>query len=77
KYTSMAKMRMLQHKIKAMRESLADDKQRQSPEMMALYKAEKVNPLGGCFPLILQMPIFLARYYILCASVTLRHAPFI
>ncbi|VTN12776.1 Oxa1Ec [Raoultella terrigena] len=54
-----------------------DDKQRQSQEMMALYKAEKVNPLGGCFPLIIQMPIFLALYYMLSASVELRHAPFI
>ena len=48
----MAKMRMLQPKIAAMRERLGDDKQRQSQEMMALYKAEKVNPLGGCFPQI-------------------------
>ncbi|MCS5945617.1 membrane protein insertase YidC [Klebsiella variicola subsp. variicola] len=76
-YTSMAKMRMLQPKIQAMRERLGDDKQRQSQEMMALYKAEKVNPLGGCFPLIIQMPIFLALYYMLSASVELRHAPFI
>ncbi|MEX3020660.1 membrane protein insertase YidC [Kluyvera sp. STS39-E] len=76
-YTSMAKMRMLQPKIAAMRERLGDDKQRQSQEMMALYKAEKVNPLGGCFPLIIQMPIFLALYYMLSASVELRHAPFI
>ena len=75
-YTSMAKMRMLQPKIKAMRERLGDDKQRMSQEMMALYKAEKVNPLGGCFPLLIQMPIFLALYYMLSASVELRHAPF-
>ncbi|MCS2151500.1 membrane protein insertase YidC [Scandinavium goeteborgense] len=75
-YTSMAKMRMLQPKIAAMRERLGDDKQRQSQEMMALYKAEKVNPLGGCFPLVIQMPIFLALYYMLMGSVELRHAPF-
>ncbi|BDH47807.1 membrane protein insertase YidC [Salmonella enterica subsp. enterica serovar Choleraesuis] len=75
-YTSMAKMRMLQPKIQAMRERLGDDKQRQSQEMMALYKAEKVNPLGGCFPLIIQMPIFLALYYMLMGSVELRHQPF-
>ncbi|MDU7353889.1 MAG: membrane protein insertase YidC, partial [Citrobacter freundii] len=75
-YTSMAKMRMLQPKIQAMRERLGDDKQRQSQEMMALYKAEKVNPLGGCFPLIIQMPIFLALYYMLMGSIELRHAPF-
>ncbi|WP_313047931.1 membrane protein insertase YidC, partial [Atlantibacter subterraneus] len=57
-YTSMAKMRLLQPKIQAMRERLGDDKQRISQEMMALYKSEKVNPLGGCFPLLIQMPIF-------------------
>ncbi|EGT5662102.1 membrane protein insertase YidC [Cronobacter dublinensis] len=75
-YTSMAKMRLLQPKIQAMRERLGDDKQRMSQEMMALYKAEKVNPLGGCFPLLIQMPIFLALYYMLMGSVELRHAPF-
>ncbi|AWK14960.1 membrane protein insertase YidC [Candidatus Fukatsuia symbiotica] len=76
-YTSMAKMRMLQPKLTAMRERIGDDKQRMSQEMMALYKAEKVNPLGGCLPLIIQMPIFLALYYMLMSSVELRHAPFI
>ncbi|MEA1062913.1 membrane protein insertase YidC [Erwinia sp. HR93] len=75
-YTSMAKMRMLQPKIQAMRERLGEDKQRISQEMMALYKTEKVNPLGGCFPLLIQMPIFLALYYMLMGSVELRHAPF-
>ncbi|CNB42490.1 membrane protein insertase YidC [Yersinia similis] len=76
-YTSMAKMRLLQPKLAAMRERIGDDKQRMSQEMMALYKAEKVNPLGGCLPLIIQMPIFLALYYMLMSSVELRHAPFI
>ncbi len=75
-YTSMAKMRMLQPKLQAMRERIGDDKQRMSQEMMALYKEEKVNPLGGCFPLLIQMPIFLALYYMLMGSVELRHAPF-
>lgn len=75
-YTSMAKMRMLQPKIQTMRERIGDDKQRMSQEMMALYKAEKVNPLGGCLPLIIQMPIFLALYYMLMGTVQLRHAPF-
>lgn len=75
-YTSMAKMRMLQPKMQAMRERLGDDKQRMSQEMMALYKAEKVNPLGGCFPMLIQMPIFLALYYMLMGSIELRHAPF-
>ncbi|MBA0164291.1 membrane protein insertase YidC [Pectobacterium versatile] len=75
-YTSMAKMRLLQPKLQAMRERIGDDKQRMSQEMMALYKSEKVNPLGGCFPLLIQMPIFLALYYMLMGSVELRHAPF-
>lgn len=75
-YTSMAKIRMLQPKLVMMRERLGGDKQRQSQEMMALYKAEKVNPLGGCLPLMIQMPIFLALYYMLSSSVELRHAPF-
>lgn len=75
-YTAMAKMHMLQPKVKAIRERIGDDKQRMSQEMMALYKSEKVNPLGGCLPLIIQMPIFLALYYMLMGSVELRHAPF-
>lgn len=76
-YTSMAKMRMLQPKLQEMRERIGDDRQRMSQEMMALYKKEKVNPLGGCLPLILQMPIFIALYWTLMESVELRHAPFI
>ncbi|TKI07288.1 membrane protein insertase YidC [Martelella alba] len=75
-YTSMAKMRMLQPKLAAMRERIGGDKQRMSQEMMALYKAEKVNPLGGCLPLVIQMPIFLALYYMLMGSIELRGAPF-
>ncbi|ATF09541.1 membrane protein insertase YidC [Candidatus Enterovibrio altilux] len=76
-YTSMAKMRMLQPKLTEMRERIGDDRQRMSQEMMSLYKKEKVNPLGGCFPLILQMPIFIALYWALMESVELRHTPFI
>jgi len=75
-YTSMAKMRLLQPKIQAMRERVGDDRQRMSQEMMALYKSEKVNPLGGCFPVILQMPIFISLYWSLMEAVGLRHAPF-
>ncbi|MCS0319713.1 membrane protein insertase YidC [Vibrio diabolicus] len=75
-YTSMAKMRMLQPKLQAMRERIGDDRQRMSQEMMELYKKEKVNPLGGCLPLILQMPIFIALYWALMESVELRHSPF-
>ncbi len=76
-YTSMAKMRMLQPKLQEMRERIGDDRQRMSQEMMELYKREKVNPLGGCLPLILQMPIFIALYWALMESVELRHAPFV
>lgn len=76
-YTSAAKIRILQPKIKLIREKFGDNKQRLSQEMMNLYKSEKLNPLGGCLPLLIQMPIFLALYYMLMSSVELRHAPFI
>ena len=75
-YTSMAKMRMLQPKLTAMRERIGDDRQRMSQEMMELYKKEKVNPLGGCLPIVLQMPIFISLYWALMESVELRHSPF-
>ncbi len=75
-YTSMAKMRMLQPKLAAMRERIGDDRQRMSQEMMELYKKEKVNPLGGCLPIVLQMPIFISLYWALMESVELRHSPF-
>ena len=75
-YTSMAKMRMLQPKIAALRERFGDDRQKMSQGMMELYKKEKVNPLGGCLPILVQMPIFIALYWALMESVELRHAPF-
>ncbi|MDO4429980.1 MAG: membrane protein insertase YidC [Lonepinella koalarum] len=75
-YTSMAKMRMLQPKLQEMRERFGEDRQRMSQEMMKLYKEEKVNPLGGCLPLLLQMPIFIALYWTFMEAVELRHAPF-
>ena len=75
-YTSMAKMRLLQPKIQALRDRFGDDRQKVSKAMMELYKEEKVNPLGGCFPILLQMPIFIALYWSLMESVELRHAPF-
>lgn len=75
-YTSMAEMRMLQPKLQAMRERIGDDRQRMSQEMMELYKKEKVNPLGGCLPIFLQMPIFISLYWALMESVELRHSPF-
>lgn len=76
-YISMAKMRMLQPQLEAMRERIGDNARLQSQEMIAIYKSAKVNPLGGCLPLIIQMPIFLALYYMLSSSIELRHAPFI
>ncbi|EGP05529.1 membrane protein insertase YidC [Pasteurella multocida] len=75
-YTSMAKMRMLQPKLQEMRERFGEDRQRMSQEMMKLYKEEKVNPLGGCLPILLQMPIFIALYWTFLEAVELRHAPF-
>ena len=75
-YTSMAKMRLLQPKIKELRDRYGDDRQKVSKAMMELYKKEKVNPLGGCFPILLQMPIFIALYWSLMEAVELRHAPF-
>ncbi len=75
-YTSMAKMRMLQPKMQEMRERFGEDRQRMSQEMMKLYRDEKVNPLGGCLPLLIQMPIFLALYWTFMEAVELRHAPF-
>ena len=75
-YTSMAKMRLLQPKIKALRDRYGEDRQKVSKAMMEMYKKEKVNPLGGCFPILLQMPIFIALYWSLMEAVQLRHAPF-
>ncbi|MCK7460281.1 membrane protein insertase YidC [Idiomarina aminovorans] len=76
-YVSMAKMRMLQPKMTALRERYGSDRQKMSGAMMKLYKEEKVNPLGGCLPMLLQLPIFLALYWVLLESVELRHSAFI
>jgi YidC/Oxa1 family membrane protein insertase len=76
-YVSMAKMRNLAPKMHAIKDRVGDDRQKMSQAMMELYKKEKVNPVGGCFPLLLQMPIFLALYWVLLESVELRHADFI
>jgi YidC/Oxa1 family membrane protein insertase len=76
-YTSMAKMRAIQPKMLEIKDRYADDKQRQSKEMMALYGKEGVNPLGGCLPMLVQMPVFISLYWVLLESVELRHAPFI
>jgi YidC/Oxa1 family membrane protein insertase len=75
-YTSMAKMRNLQPKLTEMKERFGDDRQKMGQAMMELYKKEKVNPMGGCLPILLQMPIFIALYWALLESYELRHAPF-
>ncbi|ABE57048.1 protein translocase subunit yidC [Shewanella denitrificans OS217] len=75
-YTSMAKMRNLQPKLADMKERFGDDRQKMGQAMMELYKKEKVNPMGGCLPILLQMPIFIALYWVLLESYELRHAPF-
>lgn len=76
-YRSMAAMKRLQPKIKALQERFKDNKQELSKEMIGLYKKEKVNPLGGCFPLLIQIPVFIALYWVIVESVQLRQAPFI
>lgn len=74
-YRSMAKMRVIAPEMQRMKEEFGEDRLRFSQEMMALYRREQVNPLSGCLPLLLQMPIFLALYWVLMESVELRHAP--
>ena len=76
-YRSMARMRKVQPKMVDIREQYADDKQKQSQAMMELYRKEKVNPMGGCLPILVQIPVFIALYWVLLESVELRHAPFI
>ena len=75
-YESMAKMRVLAPKMTQLKDRFGDDRQKMSQAMMELYRKEKVNPAGGCLPLIIQMPIFLALYWVFLESVELRHAPF-
>jgi len=75
-YKSMANMRRVQPKLLDIREQYADDKQKQSQAMMELYKKEKINPMGGCLPILVQMPVFIGLYWMLMESVELRHAPF-
>ena len=76
-YTSMAKMRLLQPKLTEIKERYKDDRQKIGAETMKLYKTEKVNPLGGCLPLLIQMPIFIALYWTLMESTELRQSSFI
>ena len=76
-YYSMAKMRAIAPRLQALKEEHGDDRMKMSQEMMGIYKEEKVNPMAGCLPILMQMPIFLALYWVLVESVELRHAPWI
>ncbi len=75
-YRSMAKMRVLAPKMQRLKEQYGNDRQRMQQAMMELYKTEQINPLGGCLPILVQIPVFIALYWVLLASVELRHAPF-
>ena len=75
-YKSMAKMKVLGPKLQKLKEQYGDDKQKMNQAMMELYKTEKVNPLGGCLPIVIQIPVFISLYWVLLAAVELRHAPF-
>src|SRR5207244_7549825 len=74
-FQSMAAMRKLQPKMKAIQERFKDDKARQQQEILKLYQAEKVNPAAGCLPIVIQIPIFYALYKVLLVSVEMRHQP--
>jgi YidC/Oxa1 family membrane protein insertase len=76
-YKSMAKMRVMAPRLKTLKETYGDDKQKFQQAMMDLYRKEKINPLGGCLPILVQIPFFIALYWVLLASVELRDAPFI
>jgi YidC/Oxa1 family membrane protein insertase len=76
-YRSMARMRAVQPKLMDIREQYAEDRAKQSQAMMELYKKEKINPMGGCLPILVQMPVFIGLYWMLMESVELRHAPFV
>jgi YidC/Oxa1 family membrane protein insertase len=76
-YKSMAKMKLITPRLTKLREMYANDRARMNQAMMELYKTEKINPLGGCFPILVQIPVFIALYWTLLAAIELRHAPFI
>ncbi len=76
-YKSMANMRKLQPEMARLKDLYGDDRQKMSQETMGLYKREKVNPMGGCLPILVQMPVFIALYWVLLESVELRHSPWI
>jgi YidC/Oxa1 family membrane protein insertase len=76
-YASMAKMKAINPRVTEMRERLKDKPQEMQQEMMRIYREEKVNPMGGCFPIVIQIPVFIALYWVLLSSVEMRHAPWI
>ena len=76
-YKSMAKMKLVAPRLTKIREMYGHDRQKMNQAMMELYKTEKINPLGGCFPIVVQIPVFIALYWVLLAAIELRHAPFI
>lgn len=76
-YRSMARMRAVTPKLKALKERYGEDRQRLSQEMMKLYQKEKINPLGGCLPILIQIPVFISLYWVLVESVEFRQAPWI
>jgi len=76
-YKSMAKMKLITPRLTKLREMYAHDRNKMNQAMMELYKTEKINPLGGCFPILVQIPVFIALYWVLLAAIELRHAPFI
>jgi YidC/Oxa1 family membrane protein insertase len=76
-YRSMAKMKLVTPKMTSIRERFKDDPQKMNAAMMELYKTEKINPLGGCLPIVVQIPVFIALYWVLLASVEMRHAPWL
>jgi len=76
-YSSMAKMKAINPRIMEMRERLKDNPQQMQMEMMKIYREEKVNPMGGCFPMLIQIPVFIALYWVLLSSVEMRHAPWV
>jgi YidC/Oxa1 family membrane protein insertase len=76
-YKSMAKMKLVTPRLTKIREMYGNDRARMNQAMMELYKTEKINPLGGCFPILVQIPVFIALYWVLLGAIELRHAPFI
>ena len=76
-YRSMAKMKAVNPKVMEMRERLKDNPQQIQMEMMKIYREEKVNPLGGCFPIAIQIPVFIALYWVLLSTVEMRNAPWV